>query len=128
MALKGFCECDVVVFELFGPLREVIACHCTQCLKTLGNYRAATSVRGEDLKFHKSGGLTWHLSSGVARRGFCKGCESSLSYELDGQARISVGAGTLDGNTDLNIMRHIYIKNKPYNYDMPDTAPQLEDY
>ena len=74
MSISGSCECGAVVFELSGPLREVIGCHCTQCRKTSGHYWAATSVNTAQVHLLQSQGLTWHRSSDVARRGFCKRC------------------------------------------------------
>ena len=36
------CLCGVVRYEVRGPLRPVIACHCTQCRRTSGPFVAAT--------------------------------------------------------------------------------------
>ena len=34
----GSCLCGAVAFEITGPLRPVIACHCHQCRKQTGTY------------------------------------------------------------------------------------------
>ena len=34
----GGCECGAVRYEVRGPLREVIDCHCGQCRRTHGHF------------------------------------------------------------------------------------------
>ena len=128
MSISGSCECGAVVFELSGPLREVIGCHCTQCRKTSGHYWAATSVSTAQVHLLQSQGLTRYRSSDVAHRGFCKRCGSSLFYELDGEGRTSVGAGTLVGATGLNTAKHIFVKDKGDYYEIACQAPQIARY
>lgn len=126
MAIKGSCECGAVMFELFGTLRDVIGCHCTQCRKTSGHYWAATSVLKEQLKLVRSSGLKWYRSSDKARRGFCTDCGSSLFYELDGEHRTAIGAGTLDSPNGLKTMRHIYVADKGDYYSIADHTQQFQ--
>jgi hypothetical protein len=126
MTITGSCECSAVMFELAGKLRQVIACHCTQCRKTSGHYWAATSVPTQQLKLVKSSSLKWYRSSDKARRGFCTGCGSSLFYELDGEGRTAVGAGTLETPNGLKTMRHIYVADKGDYYSIADNTPQFE--
>ena len=125
MMTSGSCECGAVMFELSGPLRDVIACHCRQCRKTSGHYWAATSVLKEQVKLVKSSGLKWYRSSEKARRGFCADCGASLFYELD-EERTAVGAGTLDTPNGLKTMRHIHVADKGDYYSIADNIPQFE--
>jgi len=37
IAAIGGCLCQAVRYEIHGPLRDVIACHCTQCRRTSGH-------------------------------------------------------------------------------------------
>ena len=39
----GSCLCGAVRFEVHGPLRPVLACHCIQCRRQTGNYMSATA-------------------------------------------------------------------------------------
>lgn len=43
--ITGGCPCGGVRYEVRGPLRDVIACHCTQCRRTSGHFVAATACR-----------------------------------------------------------------------------------
>ena len=126
---KGSCECGAVTFTAKGPLRPIIACHCTQCRKTTGHYWAATQVPTEDLKITKDEGLKWFRSSDWARRGFCTGCGSSLFWEMDNEGATSIGAGTLDNLPhDAAIEKHICMADKGAYYDVTDGVPQLEKW
>ena len=128
MIVQGSFMCGAVVFDLHGPLHDVVVCHCMQCRKTSGHYWAATSVPTPQLHLRKSENLIWYRSSDVARRGFCSGCGSSLFYESDGEGRTSVGAGTLDGETGLSTTKHIFIKDKGGYYDIACQAAQIARY
>jgi hypothetical protein len=114
----GSCLCGGVTYELTGPLRDIIACHCTQCRKTSGHYWAATRVANDGLNITRSDTLAWFLSSPAARRGFCTTCGSSLFWQTDGQDTTSIGAGTIDGATGLPTSKHIFVADKGDYYDI----------
>ena len=128
MIVKGSCECQGVVFELTGELRDVVFCHCSQCRKTSGHYWAATQVSKGNLNLIKATSLSWYKSSDKARRGFCSVCGSSMFYERKGIDKISVSAGSLEIPTSLDRMRHIYVASKGDYYDISDDLPQFEEY
>ena len=117
MSIKGSCECQGVVFELIGELRDVVFCHCSQCRKMSGHYWAATQVSKANLNLIKAMSLSWYDSSDEARRGFCSICGSSMFYERKGIDKISVSAGSLETPTSLDRMRHIYVASKGDYYD-----------
>ena len=128
MSVKGSCDCQRVVFELIGELRDVVFCHCSQCRKTSGHYWAATQVPKVNLNLIKATSLSWYDSSDKARRGFCSVCGSSMFYERKGIDKISVSAGSLEIPTSLDRMRHIYVTSKGDYYDISDDLPQFEEY
>ena len=128
MSVKGSCECQGVVFELIGELRDVVFCHCSQCRKTSGHYWAATQVSKGNLNLIKATSLSWYDSSDKARRGFCSVCGSSMFYERKGIDKISVSAGSLEIPTSLDRMRHIYVTSKGDYDDISDDLPQFEEY
>ena len=104
----GSCLCGAVAFEITGPLRPVIACHCHQCRKQTGTYMSATAAKDGDLKIVESRGLKWYRSSEAARRGFCGECGSVLFWKGDGRDYTAIAAGSLDGATGLTLDGHIY--------------------
>ncbi len=104
----GSCLCGAVTYQVNGPLRPVIACHCTQCRKQTGNYLATTSAKLADITIKGEDHVTWYRASDEAARGFCKTCGSFLFWKADGRDEISITAGTIDGKTGLELEGHIY--------------------
>ncbi|MEO1143405.1 MAG: GFA family protein, partial [Pseudomonadota bacterium] len=70
---KGSCNCGEITWEATGEMREIVACHCSQCRKQTGLYYAATNVADDCLTVHGES-LTWYQSSPEAKRGFCNTC------------------------------------------------------
>lgn len=120
---SGGCLCGAVSYRVTGPLRPVIACHCTQCRKTSGHHVAATSAARADIAV--SGEVTWYVSSDSARRGFCPVCGSNLFWDGAG-ANLSIFAGTLDIPTGLQIAGHIYCADKGDYYTIGADLPRAE--
>ena len=121
MVKTGGCLCGAVTYKIKGPLRPVIACHCVQCRKTSGHHVAATSVARNKIKI--TGEVTWFQSSKTARRGFCGTCGSNLFWDGAGE-NMSIFAGTIDGETGLETVGHIYCANKGDYYEICDDLPQ----
>jgi len=123
---KGSCQCGAVTYELDGPLRPSVACHCTQCRKTSGHYWSATQVPNDRFRIIKDDGLKWFRSSDTARRGFCADCGASLFWQHDDENTTSVGTGTLDGPTGIETAAHIYVADKGDYYAI-EAGPKQRD-
>lgn len=123
----GSCLCGGVAYEVTGPLREVVACHCAQCRKTSGHHVAATSAAMADFHLTRDETLTWYRASPKARRGFCGRCGGNLFWKPDAEDRISLFAGALDAPTGLRLARHIFARYKSDYYDIPDGAVVRDD-
>jgi hypothetical protein len=119
MAKTGSCLCGGVTYRVSGPLRPVVACHCTQCRKTSGHYVAATQCAATDLSV-EGATLRWFASSDAAERGFCSRCGSNLFWRRPGGGRVSIWAGSLDGETGLRLVAQIHAGSKGDYYDLPD--------
>ena len=107
----GSCLCGAVKYEVHGPLRNVVACHCEQCRKQTGTYMSATAAKDTDLKIVENRGLKWYRSSETASRGFCAECGSVLFWKGDGRDYTAVTAGSLDGPTGLSLDGHIFFES-----------------
>ena len=123
MSKSGSCLCGAVTYQVTGPLRPVIACHCAQCRKSSGHHVAATSAAREDIEI--SGEVTWYPSSKTARRGFCGICGSNLFWDGAG-VNLSIHAGTLDGETGLKLAGHIFCADKGDYYRIADDLPKSD--
>ena len=124
--IRGGCLCGGVRYQAEGPLRDVIAFHCSQCRKTSGHFVAASQVASAKLRLLESGTLRWYRSSPGAERGFCERCGGNLFWRetAPGTDVTSIMAGTLDTPTGLHIVQHIYTADKSDYYEIDDGAPQ----
>lgn len=122
---KGGCLCGAVRYEVSGPLRPVVSCHCGQCLKYHGHYAAYSAAPTEAVGFTEDRGLTWFRSSDFARRGFCGACGSSLFWQRDDSGRLSIAAGSFDDPSRLRTVRHIFVEDKADYYEIADGLEQL---
>ena len=124
----GSCLCGACAFEVHGPLRNIIVCHCSQCRKQTGHYLAATSARLTDFRLLRREPLRWYRASALARRGFCSTCGSTLFWQADGGDRISIAAGSLDGATGLTVEGHIFCADRGDYYTIPAEGYQLAQW
>ena len=118
----GGCLCGGVRYRLTGALRSVMACHCSQCRRSSGNFVAATACNTSQFELLSDASLKWFASSPGAERGFCATCGGNLFWRERGAASISITAGTLDAPTGLRIGTHIFVGDKSDYYDINDDA------
>jgi len=121
---NGRCACGAVRYEVHGPLRPVVYCHCTTCRRSTGHFVAATACAREHLVLTQSTALQWYASSPGARRGFCGHCGSNLFWDPLGEARVSILAGSLDRPTGLQAEGHIFVAEAGDYYTIQDGLPQ----
>lgn len=108
----GRCLCGAVRFEVYGPLRDVIVCHCDECRRWSGYLGAFSSAYEQDLVLRADTSLSWTdspRSDARARRGFCAECGSSLFWQPVGSDQVRIAAGALDRPTGLRIAGHGYV-------------------
>ena len=120
----GSCLCGAVQFTIQGSLGPVIFCHCGQCRKQTRHFYAGTNVADAALAVTGGGNLAWYQSSPEARRGFCRICGSTLFWKAQAVPYISVLAGSLDGPTGLQGVRHDFAAFKGDYYRIEDGLPQ----
>ncbi len=123
----GGCLCGAVRYEIHGPLRDVVNCHCGQCRRSHGHVAAYSSVTAQDLVLREAGALTWFQSSERARRGFCGTCGSRLFWEPLGQGRMAVAAGSFDQPSGLETIGHIFTAEAGDYYEITDGLEQRPD-
>jgi hypothetical protein len=124
----GGCLCEGVRYVVEGALREVIACHCSQCRRTSGHFVAASSALKSALRLERSDSLRWYRSSPGAERGFCSICGGNLFWRPDEGELISIMAGTLDTPTNLKITEHIFVADKSDYYTINDAVPMKQGW
>ncbi len=122
--LRGSCNCGAVSFTLAQRPTDATACHCTQCRKQSGHFFASANVPKTAVQISGAEGITWYQSSEKVRRGFCSTCGSWLFWEPIYKDWTSVALGSLDGQTQLALQRHIFVANKGDYYSIGDGLPQ----
>jgi|SRR5277367_4408635 len=125
--VSGGCMCRAVRYEVRGPLRDVICCHCQQCRQSSGHFVAATACRKSNFHLLSAETLAWYSFVPGLRRGFCKNCGASLFFEDINGERLSIAAGTLDLPQGLRIAAHIYAAEKGDYYSITDDVPIAAD-
>ncbi len=121
--VTGGCMCGCVRYEVSGPLRGVIACHCVQCRRASGNFVTATACRRSAFSLLKSDTLRWYVAVPGYRRGFCAECGSCLFFEEVGGERVSISAGSLDEPQGLKIVAHIFASEAGDYYTIDSSVP-----
>lgn len=119
---SGSCLCGAVTFTATGPLRDVVACHCSQCRRTSGHYWAATSVPLDRFALTRDEGLEWFRSSESAERGFCRHCGASLFWRPEGEGRMGFSPSALEDDPPVRLTSHIFTEDAG-DYYAPEGAP-----
>ena len=122
----GGCLCGEVRFEVRGPLRDVVNCHCSMCRRLHGGFGPHTKARKVNITITKDDGLEWHKTSDIAQRGFCRVCGSNLFWEPFEQDATGIVAGSLEDPTGLKTMGHIFVGEKSDFYEITDGLPQFD--
>lgn len=110
----GRCLCGAVRYEVHGPMRDILLCHCVECRRWSGYLGAFTSTRTEHLTIDGTQALRWidsPESDRHARRGFCGECGSSLFWQPRPGERTNIAAGSLDRPTGLRVAGHWYARH-----------------
>ena len=123
----GSCLCGAVRFEVVGPLRDVVECHCAMCRKTHGHIGAYTATPKDKLRIVEARGLKWYRSSADARRGFCAECGGTLFFEPLAKDYMAIAAGTLDPPTGLKTVVQIHVASAGDYYAIDPSIRQRSD-
>ncbi len=123
----GSCLCGNVSFRVKGQLREVLACHCTQCRKQSGHHYAATNAKDDAIELSGGDHVKWYQSSKSAKRGFCSNCGSVLFWKSEKDDFTSIMAGSFDKPTGLKLTKHIFVADKGDYYEIGDEAAKFSD-
>jgi hypothetical protein len=107
----GRCLCGAVTYEVRGPLRDVVICHCVECRRWSGTGAGAFAAAHDVDLVITGDSLRWVESPDSvrnARRGFCVDCGTSVFWKAHGLERTGIAAGTIDAPTGLRVAAHIY--------------------
>src|SRR4051794_36558617 len=115
----GGCLCGAVRYEVRGPLRDVVLCHCSHCRRTHGHVAAYAACRRAELALTEDRGPRWY-AGGDRDRGVGGAGGASLFGRAAGRDRVSVAAGSIDPPTALRTVGQIFIDSAGDYYAVRD--------
>ena len=128
---KGGCLCGTVRFEIIGPIKNIVYCHCSQCRKAQGSAFATNGiVVATDFKITQGeSNLTAYQSSEDQAKFFCKTCGSPIiSKRLSSPDQVRVRLGTIESDIAERPMAHIFTTSKAHWETICGELPQYEAY
>lgn len=127
----GGCLCGAIRFEIHGPIRNIIYCHCSQCRKAQGSAFAANGIV-DSAQFHIVEGdamLTAYESTAGQFKYFCKVCGSPiLSKRPAVPDQVRVRLGTIESDIRERPQAHIFTTSKANWETICGDLPQYEEY
>jgi hypothetical protein len=124
--VNGGCLCGAVRFRVEADLRDPIACHCKQCRQVSGHFFSAVPAPKAAVRFERDEGLRWYRHTGIAERGFCGRCGSTLFWRGDEGPDVMVAMGSLDETGGLKLSGHYWVDFMGDYYDIDDGLPLHE--
>lgn len=123
---SGRCLCGAVSYEVHGPLRDAIICHCVDCQRWHGSSPHMVSARRDEVRI--SGEPAWYAWDDKPRRGFCARCGSSLFWDAPERPALTIAAGTLDQPTGLRTKARIFTAHAADYETLPDDGLPNHEY
>ncbi|MGH9578450.1 MAG: GFA family protein [Terriglobales bacterium] len=114
-------------YEITGPLRGALNCHCSMCRKAHGAaFRSRARVKSRDFRWLQGEELlTWYESSPGTHRGFCRVCGAKLLSRFDRHpSAYGLPLGALDGDPGVRPALHLYVQYKAPWFEISDGLPQ----
>ncbi len=123
---SGRCLCGAVRYDVEGPLRDVVNCHCVRCRRHTGHFMAATAADVADLTL-AGDELRWYDATEDVQYGFCGMCGSTLFWRsADRPDTLYVAAGTLDPPTGLTTTTALFTADAGDYHRLDDTLVQFD--
>lgn len=127
----GGCLCGNVRFQITGPIRDIVYCHCSQCRKVQGSAFATNGAVQADEFLIVSGAnaLVGYRYGPGKMKYFCSACGSPLyskNEALPGVVRIRLG--TVEGEVAERPWCHIFVGSKANWYEITDGLPQFDEF
>lgn len=127
----GGCLCGTVRFEITGPIRNIVYCHCSQCRKAQGSAFATNGiVKSVEFKILSGAdALTGYESTPGQTKYFCRICGSPILSKTDSKPeQVRVRLGTIESDISERPLGHIFVTSKANWEEITGDLPQYEDY
>ena len=131
MPFTGGCLCGSLRYEIYRKHLNAMHCHCGMCRKVHGTaFSTHVVLRPDQLHWRRRDAeLKSYESSPDAYREFCPRCGTHLLvHGQSGDDTLAIPAGTLDGNPDMTILGHMYIRERVSWCTLKDDLPRHEEW
>ena len=114
--LTGSCLCGAIGYTVRAEVRELRACHCTNCQKISGaggTVNALVAAKDFEIVKGKPRRFTKTADSGrILHRYFCGDCGSAIYSQREVTPdRVVVRAGGLDNAPPMKVTAHIWTRS-----------------
>jgi hypothetical protein len=120
-----------VRFEISGPIRHIVLCHCSQCRKAQGSAFATNGiVSTSDFKLLAGvDELTGYESTPGQTKYFCRTCGSPiLSKTAAKPDQVRVRIGSIDSDIKERPEAHIFVESRANWDEISGDLPQYAGY
>lgn len=122
IAIAGGCQCGAVRFTGTADPAEAYWCHCRMCQRAVGNVAAAfVNVNKADTTI--TGPIAHHMSSPIARRGFCAACGTPLTFDYPDSPNMDLTIGALDDPAAFRPTSHFGVESWVEGWIAHDALP-----
>lgn len=128
---EGGCLCGAVRYQISGPIRNIVHCHCSRCRKAQGSAFATNGiVNASDFKLVSGAdSLTGYESTPGQTKYFCKVCGSPImSKTVSKSDQVRVRVGTIESDIEERPMAHIFVTSKANWEEIAGDLPQYESH
>lgn len=115
------CSCNHVVLEATGPAEYTEYCHCKYCQRSSGSAFIPWIVFKKQNVVILSGELSYFQSSQNNKRGYCKKCGSTMSF--NSPENFDIALGVMDDPEKFKIEQHIWTKSSIKHIKIDDSLP-----
>lgn len=124
---EGGCLCGAVRYAVSRSHLSAVHCYCGMCRKAHGGaFSTHVPMRAEQFRLTQ-GELQRVASSAQGLREYCGRCGSHiLVHGQTADDSVAVPLGTFDGDPEVSITGHIFVKDKVSWYTIADDYPQFE--
>lgn len=123
----GGCMCGEIRYELDCESPWNVYCHCESCRKHSGAPVVALVTGPPEQVRWTSGDRKLYESSPDRRRGFCRNCGTTLTWEAEWNGPwVGIHIGTFDRPEDLPPTEHIFCGEAIPWFHIEDDLPRRE--
>jgi hypothetical protein len=123
--LTGRCFCRAITFEVAGPPRMVVHCHCESCRRSTSALVATFLIVNRTEFRYTHGQPKVFASSPGVKRSFCDRCGSPLAYETEQRPQhIDLYVASLDDPSAVIPQLHVHVQEQLPWFEILDDKPR----